>query len=361
MHEIGKQNENGPAGWQLERIVEELRAARSEWRSRSGRPREQGGRELPSRRSIEEIVERLASALFPMRLGPNDLRDESEDFFVGRTLDSALNALLIQARLELRYSARQRGEAEDGIEERALGIVRDFALALPLLRQLLDSDVLAAYQGDPAARSVDEVLLCYPGVLAIIHHRMAHHLYRAGLPLVARIISELAHSATGIDIHALIEHRKKAGTINGFSEAEAADKDEILTRDCEILIPAATENVITSRNADRIRAKILCEGANGPTTPAADAVLADKKTFIIPDILANAGGVTTSYFEWVQHRMGYFWTEAEVNQRLDHIMTESFRDVVTYAQNHSVNNRIAAYMLAIDRVAYTTRQRGMYA
>jgi serine O-acetyltransferase len=136
-----------------------------------------------------------------MRLGPNDLRDESEDFFVGRTLDSALNALLIQARLELRYSARQRGEAEDGIEERALGIVRDFALALPLLRQLLDSDVLAAYQGDPAARSVDEVLLCYPGVLAIIHHRMAHHLYRAGLPLVARIISELAHSATGIDIH----------------------------------------------------------------------------------------------------------------------------------------------------------------
>ncbi|SDJ38443.1 serine O-acetyltransferase [Pseudomonas delhiensis] len=201
MHEIGKQNENNPVSWQLERIVEELRAARSEWRSRSGRPREQGGRELPSRRSIEEIVERLASALFPMRLGPNDLREESEDFFVGRTLDSALNALLIQARLELRYSARQRGEPEDGIEARAQDIVRDFALALPLLRQLLDSDVLAAYQGDPAARSVDEVLLCYPGVLAIIHHRMAHHLYRAGLPLVARIISELAHSATGIDIH----------------------------------------------------------------------------------------------------------------------------------------------------------------
>jgi len=169
------------------------------------------------------------------------------------------------------------------------------------------------------------------------------------------------YNANGIDIHALIEHRKKAGTIIDFAEAEAADKDEMLTRDCEILIPAATENVITSKNADRIRAKILCEGANGPTTPVADEILADKKIFIIPDILANAGGVTTSYFEWVQDRMGYFWTEAEVNQRLDHIMTESFRDVVTYAQNHSVNNRIAAYMLAIDRVAYTTRQRGMYA
>ena len=121
------------------------------------------------------------------------------------------------------------------------------------------------------------------------------------------------------------------------------------------MIPAATENVITSQNADRLRCRILCEGANGPTTPVADEILADKKVFIIPDILANAGGVTTSYFEWVQDRMGYFWTEAEVNQRLDHIMTESFRDVITYAQTHNVNNRIAAYMLAIDRVAYTTK------
>ena len=107
--------------------------------------------------------------------------------------------------------------------------------------------------------------------------------------------------------------------------------------------------------------QILCEGANGPTTTVADEILADKGVFIIPDILANAGGVTTSYFEWVQDRMGYFWTEAEVNQRLDNIMTESFHDVVTYADTHNVNNRIAAYMLAIDRVAYTTKQRGIYA
>jgi len=169
------------------------------------------------------------------------------------------------------------------------------------------------------------------------------------------------YNPAGIDIHALLQHRQKNGTINGFSEAEAADKDELLTKTCDILIPAATENVVTSRNADRLRCKILCEGANGPTTPVADEILADNKVFVIPDILANAGGVTTSYFEWVQDRMGYFWTETEVNQRLDNIMSESFRDVITYAQNHKVNNRIAAYMLAIDRVAYTTKQRGIYA
>jgi len=168
-------------------------------------------------------------------------------------------------------------------------------------------------------------------------------------------------NSNGIDITALIEHRKHAGTITGFSGAEAADKDELITQPCDILIPAATENVITSRNADRLRCRILCEGANGPTTPLADEVLGDKRVFIIPDILANAGGVTTSYFEWVQDRMGYFWTEPEVNQRLDQIMSQSFKDVIAYAKTHNVNNRIAAYMLAIDRVAYTTKQRGMYA
>jgi len=165
----------------------------------------------------------------------------------------------------------------------------------------------------------------------------------------------------GIDIPALIDHRRKMGSINGFSGAEAADKNELLTYPCEILIPAATENVITSQNAEKLRCRILCEGANGPTTTVADEILADKKVFVIPDILANAGGVTTSYFEWVQDRMGYFWTEAEVNQRLDQIMTDSFNDVIAYATSHDVDNRIAAYMLAIDRVAYTTKQRGIYA
>ncbi len=168
-------------------------------------------------------------------------------------------------------------------------------------------------------------------------------------------------NANGIDINALLRHRAQAGTIAGFAGAEAANGVELMARECEILIPAATENVITSRNAADLKCRILCEGANGPTTIAADNILAEKRVFIVPDILANAGGVTASYFEWVQDRMGYFWTEAEVDERLDRIMTDSFHDVIAYAKTHGVNNRIAAYMLAIDRVAYTTRQRGMYA
>jgi glutamate dehydrogenase (NAD(P)+) len=168
-------------------------------------------------------------------------------------------------------------------------------------------------------------------------------------------------NTNGMDISELLEWKARHGTIHGFKGAEAADKDDLLTRPCDVLIPAATENVITSRNADRIHARILVEGANGPTTTVADDILQDKGVFVIPDILANAGGVTTSYFEWVQDRMGYFWTEEEVNQRLDRIMVDSFNDVLQYAVQHGVNNRIAAYMLAIDRVAFTTRQRGMYA
>ncbi|HLI83871.1 MAG TPA: glutamate dehydrogenase, partial [Bryobacteraceae bacterium] len=124
---------------------------------------------------------------------------------------------------------------------------------------------------------------------------------------------------------------------------------------------AATENVITSANAANLRCKILCEGANGPTTPLADEILAQKRVFVIPDILANAGGVTVSYFEWVQDRQGFFWNEQLVNERLEEIMVESFDAVVHYAQTHSVNNRIAAYMLALDRVAAAIRLRGIYA
>ena len=168
-------------------------------------------------------------------------------------------------------------------------------------------------------------------------------------------------TSKGLDIPSLLSHHKRTGSITGFAEAEAVDPVELLTRRCEILIPAATENVITSRNAAQLNCRILCEGANGPTTVVADEILTEKGVFVIPDILANAGGVTTSYFEWVQDRMGYFWSEAEVNQRLDTIMVDSFNDVVAYATAHGVNNRIAAYMLAIDRVAHTTKQRGIYA
>jgi glutamate dehydrogenase (NAD(P)+) len=165
----------------------------------------------------------------------------------------------------------------------------------------------------------------------------------------------------GIDIQALLEHRHRNGTVLGFRGAEAADPDELLTTECEILIPAAMENVITSRNADRIKARIVAEGANGPTTAVADEILAEKRIFVIPDILANAGGVTASYFEWVQDRQGYFWKEEEVNDRLEIILADSFDDVVRYAEAHDVNNRIAAYMLAMDRVAFAIKQRGIYA
>jgi glutamate dehydrogenase (NAD(P)+) len=169
------------------------------------------------------------------------------------------------------------------------------------------------------------------------------------------------YNKNGIDVEALWEYRQKNGAIQGFPGAEKYPAAELLVMDCEILIPAATENQITSRNVDRVKCKILAEGANGPTTAAADEVLAEKGVFVIPDILANAGGVTTSYFEWVQDRQGYFWKESLVNEQLEEIMVSAFDDVVRYAETHHVNNRIAAYMLAIDRVAYTIKQRGIYA
>jgi len=169
------------------------------------------------------------------------------------------------------------------------------------------------------------------------------------------------YNSKGLDITALMKHRHDTGSILGFSEAEDMDKDEAMHLDCDILLPAAKENVITSHNAGRLRSKILCEGANGPTTHEADRILASKGIFVIPDILANAGGVTVSYFEWVQDRQGYFWNEKLVNSRLEEIMVNSFGDIVTYAEKHSVNNRIAAYMVALDRVAFAIRKRGLYA
>ena len=169
------------------------------------------------------------------------------------------------------------------------------------------------------------------------------------------------YNSKGIDIDALLEYRDRNKTIVGFPGAEPEDPRQLLITPCEILIPAATENVITSQNASQIKAKIVCEGANGPTTATADEILADKRVFVIPDILANAGGVTASYFEWVQDRQGYFWKESAVNEQLEFILKESFEDVVHFSETHSVNNRIAAYMLAISRVAHTIKLRGIYA
>ena len=187
----------------IREIVDELHSARKSWRESQKRSNEPGARELPSAGALAHIIEQLKGALFPMRLGPPDLRQESEDFYVGHTLNSVLHALQAQMRLELGFNSRQQPAAKvfPDTEADALDATRTFGAALPGIRTLLDSDVLAAYNGDPAARSVDEVLLCYPGVLAMIHHRLAHQLYRQGLPLLARIVAELAHSQTGIDIH----------------------------------------------------------------------------------------------------------------------------------------------------------------
>src|SRR5258708_1485771 len=169
------------------------------------------------------------------------------------------------------------------------------------------------------------------------------------------------YNSKGINIDDLLEHKDRNKSIVGFTGAEPADPKQLLITDCDILIPAATENVITSQNAGDIKARVVVEGANGPTTASADEILADKKIFVIPDILANAGGVTASYFEWVQDRQGYFWKESAVNEQLEFILKESFEDVVHFAETHSVNNRIAAYMLAISRVAHTIKLRGIYA
>jgi len=192
---------------------------------------------------------------------------------------------------------------------------------------------------------------------------MAAKLMRAvGFKIAAIVEYDGAvYNPNGLDIAALQQHRKETGSISGFAGGEDMDKTEAMFLDCDVLIPAATENVITSENAHRVRCKILCEGANGPTTPLADEILADQKVFVIPDILANAGGVTVSYFEWVQDRQGFFWNEQLVNERLQEIMDDSFDAVVEYAEAHKTNNRIAAYMLALDRVANAIKLRGIYA
>jgi serine O-acetyltransferase len=188
-------------GWGVKEIVADLHAARDRWRAAQQRSLEFAVREFPAREALKEIAEALCGALFPMRLGPPDLHQEGENFYVGHTLDKALNALFLQVQLELGYNRRLQCEEKEGVEAHAAEIVQAFARQLPTLRGLLDTDVLAAYQGDPAARSVDEVLLCYPGILAVIHYRLAHTLYVLGVPLIARILAEIAHSATGIDIH----------------------------------------------------------------------------------------------------------------------------------------------------------------
>lgn len=182
----------------IDSIVTQLRQVRDQWREQQGRS-ESGQREFPSRAAITQAIEGLKGVLYPLRLGPPDLRKSSEDFYIGHTLDTALQLLHSQAQIEWQY--RQRSTTTPPPSTRATEAIQQFAQQLPHLRQMLDTDVLAAFHGDPAARSVDEVVLSYPGVLALIHHRIAHAFYQLELPLLARIISELAHGQTGIDIH----------------------------------------------------------------------------------------------------------------------------------------------------------------
>ena len=189
-------------------------------------------------------------------------------------------------------------------------------------------------------------------------------LHRAGYKVVGVAdIHGALYDEKGFDIPALIDwvygkHKPLPEFPGGGAKLSAR---EVLFQPCEILLPAAVENQITRQNAHRVQARILCEGANGPTTAMADETLEKKGVFVIPDILANAGGVTVSYFEWVQDRQGFFWRESEVNERLQDVMEHSFDEVVRYAETHGVNNRTAAYMLAIDRVAFALKLRGIYA
>ena len=169
------------------------------------------------------------------------------------------------------------------------------------------------------------------------------------------------YAEEGLDLPALIAYYDKKKTFDGFPGVRKIGNEELLELECDILIPAANENQIRGRNAANIRAKIIVEGANGPTTQRADEILREKGVLVVPDILANAGGVTVSYFEWVQDRAGFFWREQEVNERLEDIMCQSFRDVAAMAEKYDVTFRIAAYMLGISRVAHDTMVRGLYA
>ena len=190
---------------------------------------------------------------------------------------------------------------------------------------------------------------------------LALFLHQEGAKVIAISDSTVAvHNPEGIDIPAAFAWKREHGTLRGFKGAEEIDPAELLELDCELLAPCALEQVITAENADRIKAKLICEGANGPVTPEADAILEENDVIVLPDILANSGGVVVSYFEWVQGLQEYFWTEAEVNERLDEIVTRAFDETWELHEKRNVPLRVAAYGLAVERVAEATTIRGIY-
>jgi len=168
------------------------------------------------------------------------------------------------------------------------------------------------------------------------------------------------YNEKGLEPVKLAEHKSRTCLVKGYEKGKAISNEELLELKCDVLVPAALENQITEKNAERVKAKIIAEAANGPTTPGADEILAKKKIFVIPDILANAGGVTVSYFEWMQDLQFHFWTEEEVNAQLEKVMVKGFQDVLKVSQEECVDMRTAAYMLAVSRVAEATRLRGIY-
>ncbi|SNB46066.1 Glu/Leu/Phe/Val dehydrogenase [Geobacter sp. DSM 9736] len=189
----------------------------------------------------------------------------------------------------------------------------------------------------------------------------ARNLFREGVKLIA--VSEKnggCYSPHGLDPFQLQKHYAETGTLHGFPGSDPIGNDDLLALPCDILVPAALENVIHRENAGQVKARMIAEGANGPVTPIADEILREKGVFIIPDILANAGGVTVSYFEWVQDLQNYFWDEAEINKRLRQIMTASFKKVMAIAEEKDVDNRTAAQILGIGRVLEAAQLRGLY-
>ena len=190
----------------------------------------------------------------------------------------------------------------------------------------------------------------------------AEQLSRAGARVVAiGDITGALYNARGFGVEDAAAWARKQGSLEGYANGASMTNEELLTLDVDVLVPAALENVITTKNAARVRARIICEGANGPTTAQADEILEENGVFVVPDILANAGGVTVSYFEWVQNRAGYAWTEDVVNRRLEETMVRGFRDVLELSRTRRVSMRTAAYMLAMSRVAAVHELRGVYA
>ena len=189
----------------------------------------------------------------------------------------------------------------------------------------------------------------------------AYLLQSKGLKVVA--VSDISggiYNSKGIDAYDVLRHVKETGFVKGYPGCDEITNEELLTIKCDVLVPAAMENQITANNADKVQAKIVAEGANGPTTAEADRILDGKNIFVVPDILCNAGGVTVSYFEWVQGLQFFFWSEREINVRLREIMVRSFNDVLHIMEQKQVNMRLAALILAIERVAEATRLRGIY-